>query len=658
LKNWQKSSRKIEKRGTLNHPCCSTSTHFVLNRRISNVEVMKNVIKFHNSTFVIRILLKPPEHLQREILMKVLVIGGGGREHALVWKIAQSPKVKKIYCAPGNAGIADLATCLPINSGDINKLVEFAKKEKIDLTIVGPEDPLCNGIVDIFEKEGLKVFGASQKAVEIESSKSFAKELMHKYGIHTAAGKTFTSYKKAENYIRKIGAPVVVKADGLAAGKGVMVCETVSKAIDALKLIIKKRAFGDAGNKVVVEECLTGEETSFLAFTDGKNLLPLPSSQDHKAIYDNDQGPNTGGMGAYSSAPIVDRFMHKKIMEEIMMPTIQAMASEGRPYKGVLYAGLMIDKDRIKVLEFNARFGDPEAQPLLMRIKNDMVPIMEATIEGTLDQCELEIDERAAVCVVMASKGYPGSYKKGIAISGLNDVKRMKDVVVFHAGTDKKEKTIVTNGGRVLGVTALGHSVKKAISRAYMAASRITWDGVYYRKDIGQKALKRIERPPKVGIVMGSDSDYQVMEETVAALKKFDIPFEMTVASAHRSPEKAYEFASSARKRGLKVIIAGAGHAAHLAGAIAAYTSLPVIGVPIDSSALQGLDSLLSTVQMPPGIPVATVAIGKPGAKNAGILAAQILAVSDARLEKMLDEYKKEMAAKVEEKASNLQCPI
>jgi phosphoribosylamine--glycine ligase len=590
--------------------------------------------------------------------MKVLVIGGGGREHALVWKIAQSPKVKNIYCAPGNAGIADLATCLPINSGDINKLVEFAKKEKIDLTIVGPEDPLCNGIVDIFEKQGLKVFGANQKAVEIESSKSFAKDLMNKYGINTAAGKTFTSYKKAEDYIRKTGAPVVVKADGLAAGKGVIVCETVSKAIDALKLIIKKRAFGDAGNKVVVEECLTGEEASFLAFTDGKNLLPLPSSQDHKAIYDNDQGPNTGGMGAYSSAPIIDRYMHKKIMEEIMMPTIQAMASEGRPYKGVLYAGLMIDKDRIKVLEFNARFGDPEAQPLLMRIKNDIVPIMEATIEGTLDKCKLEIDDRATVCVVMAAKGYPGSYKKGIPISGLKDVKRMKDVVVFHAGTDKKGKTIVTNGGRVLGVTALGNSVKKAISRAYMAASRITWGGVYYRKDIGRKALKRIEQPPKVGIVMGSDSDYKVMEETVAALKKFDIPFEMTVASAHRSPEKAYEFASSAQKRGLKVIIAGAGHAAHLAGAIAAYTSLPVIGVPIDSSALQGLDSLLSIVQMPPGIPVATVAIGKPGARNAGILAAQILAVSDAGLEKMLDDYKKEMAANVEEKANKLQGQI
>ena len=590
--------------------------------------------------------------------MKVLVVGGGGREHTLVWKIAQSPKVKKIYCAPGNAGIAELATCLPINSGDINKLVEFAKKEKIGLTVVGPEDPLCKGIVDIFEKEGLKVFGANQKAVEIEASKSFAKYLLNKYGINTAAGKTFTSYKKAENYIRKMGAPVVVKADGLAAGKGVIVCETVKKAIDALKLIIKKRAFGDAGNKVIVEECLTGEEASFLAFTDGKNLLPLPSSQDHKAIYDNDRGPNTGGMGAYSSAPIVDRYMHKKIMEEIMMPTIRAMAKEGRPYKGILYAGLMIDKDRIKVLEFNARFGDPEAQPLLMRIKNDIVPIMEATIKGTLDKCKLEIDDRAAVCVVMASKGYPGSYKKGLPVSGLKNVKRMKDVVVFHAGTAEKGKKVVTNGGRVLGVTALGDSVKKAISKAYSAVSKIKWNGVYYRKDIGQKALKRIDEPPKVGIVMGSDSDYNVMEETVAALKKFGIPFEMTVASAHRSPKKAYEFASSAQKRGLKVIIAGAGHAAHLAGVIAAYTSLPVIGVPIGSSVLEGMDSLLATVQMPPGISVATMAIGKPGARNAGILAAQILAVSDAGLEKMLDEYKKEMSATVEKKARKLQGQI
>lgn len=586
--------------------------------------------------------------------MKVLVIGSGGREHAFVWKIAQSPKVKKIYCAPGNAGIATTATCVPINVEDIDRLVLFAKDKKIDLTVVGPEGPLSAGIVDIFEAEGLKIFGATKKAAEIESSKSFAKNLMNKYKIPTAMGQTFISYKKAETYLRKMGAPIVVKADGLAAGKGVIVCATVNKALNALKKIMIKKDFGDAGNKVVIEECLFGEEVSFIAFTDGKTVLPLPSSQDHKPIYENDKGPNTGGMGAYSPAPIVDRYISKKIMDEIMIPTVRAMEAEDRPYKGVLYAGLMIDKDQIKVLEFNARFGDPETQPLLIRMKNDIIPIMEAVIQGRLDKCRLEIDERASICVVMASGGYPGSYKKGMPIAGLKQVGRMKDVVVFHAGTAAKDKTIVANGGRVLGVTALGDSVTNAISKVYKAASKISWDNVYYRKDIGQKAVERLKKPPKVGIVMGSDSDYVVMEETIAILKKFNIPYEMTVASAHRSPKKASEFASSAQKRGIKVMIAGAGHAAHLAGVIAAHTAIPVIGVPIDSSVLKGLDSLLSTVQMPPGIPVATVSIGKPGAKNAGILAAQILALSDPELGEILDDFKMEMAIQVEQKAHKL----
>ncbi|RPH49204.1 MAG: phosphoribosylamine--glycine ligase, partial [Desulfobacteraceae bacterium] len=313
--------------------------------------------------------------------MKVLVVGSGGREHALIWKITQSPKVKKIYCAPGNAGIADLAECVPIAADDIKKLLEFAIKEKVGLTVVGPEAPLSMGITDLFEKEGLRVFGASMKAAEIESSKSFSKAIMTKYSIPTAEGKVFTNYRKAEAYIRKKGAPLVVKADGLAAGKGVIVCSTEKEAIDALDSILVKRDFGDAGIRVVVEECLTGEEASFLAFTDGKTVLPLPSSQDHKPVFDDDKGPNTGGMGAYSPAPVVDRYIHKRVMEEIMIPTVRAMAAEGRPYKGVLYAGLMIEKDRIKVLEFNGRFGDPEAQPLLIRMKNDIVPVMEAVIE-------------------------------------------------------------------------------------------------------------------------------------------------------------------------------------------------------------------------------------------------------------------------------------
>ena len=586
--------------------------------------------------------------------MKVLVVGSGGREHALVWKMAQSPKVKKLYCAPGNAGIEDLATCLPIGAEDIDALVAFAKEEQIDLTVVGPEAPLTAGITDRLEAEGLKVFGASMKAAAIEASKSFAKDLMTKYGIPTAAGRTFTRYKEAASYIREMGAPLVVKADGLAAGKGVIVCRTEKEAMAALDLIMKERAFGDAGDKVVVEECLTGEEASFLAFTDGETVLPLPSSQDHKPIYDDDKGPNTGGMGAYSPAPVIDAYMHKRIMKEVMLPTVKAMAAEGCPYRGVLYAGLMIDGDRINVLEFNARFGDPEAQPLLIRMKNDIVPVMEAVIDGRLGTCSLDIDKRASVCVVMASGGYPGKYKKGLPISGLDKVRRMKGVVVYHAGTAKKDNQVLANGGRVLGVTALGETVNEAISRAYLAVSKIAWQDVYSRTDIGKKALTRFETAPKVGIVMGSDSDLSTMEETVGMLKKFRIPYEMTVASAHRSPSRAAEFATSARGKGIKVIVAGAGHAAHLAGVLAAHTPLPVIGVPIDSSALQGLDALLSTVQMPPGIPVATMAIGKSGARNAGILAAQILAASDADLGERLEAFKAEMAQQVDEKAKRL----
>jgi phosphoribosylamine--glycine ligase len=590
-----------------------------------------------------------------EAYMKVLVVGSGGREHALIWKIAQSPKVKKIYCAPGNAGIAGLAECVPIEADNVEKLLEFAKKHKIGLTVVGPEAPLSMGITDLFEKEGFRVFGASKKAAEIESSKSFSKAVMTKYGIPTAEGKMFTNYKKAEAYIRKKGAPIVVKADGLAAGKGVIVCSTVKEAIEALDSIMIKKEFGDAGNMVVVEECLRGEEASFLAFTDGKTVLPLPSSQDHKPVFDDDKGPNTGGMGAYSPAPVVDRYVHRRVMEEIMIPTVRAMAAEGRPYKGVLYAGLMIERDKIKVLEFNGRFGDPEAQPLLIRMKNDIIPVMEAVIDERLHECSLEIDERASVCVVMASGGYPGSYKKEIPMKGLEEAARVKDVVVFHAGTKMKDGAVVTNGGRVLGVTALGDTVTAAIERAYQAVAKIKWDGVQYRKDIGKKAVLRKAVIPMVEIVMGSDSDYDVMEETIAVLKKFGIPFGITVASAHRSPERASGIAKTARERGVKVLIAGAGHAAHLAGVLAAHTSLPVIGVPIDSSCLAGFDSLLSTVQMPPGIPVATVAVGRPGARNAGILAAQILGISYPALSGMLDAFKKEMALQVEKKAKKIE---
>ncbi|MGD8701090.1 MAG: phosphoribosylamine--glycine ligase [Desulfosarcina sp.] len=586
--------------------------------------------------------------------MKVLVVGGGGREHALVWKIAQSEHVKKVFCAPGNAGIARLATCVSIGATDIDKLLAFAKDEKIDLTIVGPEDPLSKGIVDTFEAAGMRIFGASQKAARIESSKSFAKAVMEKYGIPTAKGRTFTRYPQAQAYVKKMDPPLVVKADGLAAGKGVIVCSTLKMAMDALKQIMVDRDFGDAGDKVVVEECLVGEEASFLAFTDGKTVLPLPSSQDHKPVFDDDKGLNTGGMGAYSPAPVVDQYLHQRIMNEVMIPMVNGMAAEGCPYKGVLYAGLMIDRDQIKVLEFNGRFGDPEAQPLLIRMKDDIIPVIEAVIDERLDTCRLDIDPRASVCVVMASGGYPGKYEKGLEISGIDAANRMRDVVVFHAGTSAEGKRILSQGGRVLGVTALGNTVEAAIKKAYQAVAKIKWDKVHYRSDIGKKALVRMQAVPQVGIVMGSDSDLKVMEGAVGIFKKFGIPIEMTVASAHRSPHRAADYALSAKARGLKAIIAGAGHAAHLAGVLAAHTTLPVIGVPIDSSCLQGLDALLATVQMPPGIPVSTMAIGKPGAKNAAILTVQMMALGDQALAAQLEAYKEEMAAEVEQKAEKL----
>jgi phosphoribosylamine--glycine ligase len=421
--------------------------------------------------------------------MKVLVVGGGGREHALVWKIAQSPKVSKIFCAPGNAGISGQAMTLSIKANDLNGLLELALREKVDLTVVGPEEPLTKGIVDLFESKGLPVFGASRKAAEIEGSKAFAKEMMRKYYIPTAFYEIFNEPKEAKNYIRKQGAPIVIKADGLAAGKGVIICKTVEEALQSIDQIMVKKIFGEAGNRVLIEEYLVGEEASYIAFTDGKSILPMASSQDHKQVFDGDQGPNTGGMGAYSPAPVVTDAVHEKIMEKILRPIIQGMSEEGRPYKGVLYAGLMIHEGHPKVLEFNARFGDPETQPVLMRMKGDILPILEASIKGTLSGCKIEWDSRAAVCVVMASKGYPGDYEKGKAISGLEEVSQIADTFVFHAGTTLKEERMVANGGRVLGVTGLGKDIPQAIEKTYQAVKRISWDGVHYRTDIGQKAL-------------------------------------------------------------------------------------------------------------------------------------------------------------------------
>ncbi len=423
--------------------------------------------------------------------MRVLVVGSGGREHALVWKLKQSPRIKQVFAAPGNAGIAELAECADIGASEVRRVADFAVSRGIDLTVVGPEVPLTLGIVDEFEARGLRIFGANQKAAELEGSKVFAKRLMKKYKIPTGFFQTFYRAEDAKRYIQDVGAPIVVKADGLAAGKGAIVCQTVKEALGAVRMIMEDRVFGDAGEKVVVEEFLSGEEASFLAFTDGETVLPMASSQDHKAVLDDDKGPNPGGMGAYSPAPIVTDAVHQKIMNQVMIPTVKAMAAEGRLYRGVLYAGLMITGGEPKALAFNARFGDPEAQPLLIRMHSDLLPVLEAVIDGRLHDVEIEWSQEPAVCVVMASGGYPGVYKKGKVISGLRAASRLKDVVVFHAGTALAGEKVVTNGGRVLGVTAVGKDISEAIARAYRAVEKIRWDGVHYRTDIGKKALSR-----------------------------------------------------------------------------------------------------------------------------------------------------------------------
>lgn len=423
--------------------------------------------------------------------MKVLVVGGGGREHALVWKIAQSPLVSQVFCAPGNPGTATLAQNVDIAVDNLQGLLDFAKKEGVALTVVGPELPLSMGLVDLFEENGLKAFGARKNAAIIEASKAFSKDLMHKYNVPTAAYGVFTEVEPAVSFIDQTGIPIVIKADGLAAGKGVIIAQSRDEAVAAVTDMLSGNAFGAAGSRVVIEEFLKGEEASFLAFTDGERIIPLASAQDHKAVFDGDQGPNTGGMGAYSPAPVVTPAIHDKAMAEVMRRTVDGMKAEGRTYRGVLYAGLMIDGGSVKTLEFNARFGDPECQPLLMRMKSDIVPILMAVASGSLEGVEIEWHDKAAVCVVMAAEGYPADYRKGDVIGGLDAAGKIEDLVVFHAGTKAAGEGVVTSGGRVLGVTALGGTVKEAIERAYSGVKEINWPGVHYRKDIGAKAMNR-----------------------------------------------------------------------------------------------------------------------------------------------------------------------
>lgn len=422
--------------------------------------------------------------------MRILVVGGGGREHAIAWKLAASPRVKKIFCAPGNPGIGQLAECVAIETRDNAALLKFALENRIDLTVVGPELPLANGIVDLFAANGLKIFGPSQAAAQIEGSKAFAKNLMQKYNIPTAYFAVFSEPEAAKDYIRQQGAPVVVKADGLAAGKGVVVATTVAEALEAVDMIMCDQAFGEAGARVVIEECMQGEEASLLTFTDGYTVVPMVSAQDHKRVFDGDEGPNTGGMGAYAPAPVVTPELLDQVMRDILQPTVDAMRSEGIIYRGCLYAGLMMTAEGPKVVEFNARFGDPETQVVLPLLDSDLVTVLEACVDGRLADTEVKWKDDAAVCVVLAAGGYPGDYSKGEAISGLEQAET-GGALVFHAGTALKQGQVVSSGGRVLGVTAVDRDVLQAIDKAYAAIGKIGFSGMHYRKDIAHRVVAR-----------------------------------------------------------------------------------------------------------------------------------------------------------------------
>jgi phosphoribosylamine--glycine ligase len=426
--------------------------------------------------------------------MKILLVGGGGREHALAWKLAQSPHCTTLFTAPGNPGIDTVAQCVPIEVGDLDGLVTFARDEQVDLTVVGPEAPLVAGLVDRLEAEGLRCFGPKANAAQVEGSKEWAKTVMQHHAVPTAEFRAFEEMHDALRYVDEHEEPLVVKASGLAAGKGVFVCADQEEARQAVRRIMGERAFNEAGDTVVIEERLKGEEASILALVDSRNIYTLESSQDHKAAFDGDCGPNTGGMGAYSPAPVVAGRVEDQIEREILVPMVHGMKTEGAPYRGILYAGVMVTAGGAKVLEFNCRFGDPEAQPLLVRLKSDLVEAIEATVEDRLDEIELEWDPRPAVCVVMASGGYPGPYEKGKLITGVEEAEAMDDVVVFHAGTAAEDGKLYTAGGRVLGVTAIGETIEAARDRAYEAVRTIKFRRAHWRTDIGAKAIRRTAR--------------------------------------------------------------------------------------------------------------------------------------------------------------------
>ena len=582
--------------------------------------------------------------------MKILVVGSGAREHALCWKVSKSPLVKEVFCVPGNAGIAKIAKCHAIddqkNTND--QIVAFALENQVDLTIVGNEQYLVEGLADALRQKEQLVVGPSEAAAKIEGDKCFAKSFMQKNQIPTANFQSFQSHQvsQAIEYLSTIQAPYVIKASGLAAGKGVITCHDQAEASRTIEDMLSGKLFGDAGRSIVIEEFLEGEEVSYFVISDGKSFISLPNSQDHKSIGELSTGSNTGGMGAYSPAPVVTNEVEQRILDQIVEPTIEGMAKEGSEYQGVLYIGLMIQDGNPKVIEFNCRFGDPECQAMMMRFKSDIVPLFVDAAKGALADHDYSPElHGASACVVLASEGYPEAYKKGDVISGLEQIHN-ESVEVFHAGTIADGEAFRVNGGRVLSVTTHSNTLEHALNCVYAQVAKIHWNGKTYRRDIGLKGLVHEKNHPEVcvGLLAGSHSDLGIVKKATAILKRFDISYRVIVASAHRSPDRVAKFMQDCENAGAGVFIAFAGMAAHLPGVVASQTTLPVIGVPICSS-MDGNDALLSIAQMPPGVPVATVAID--GGGNAGILATQILAAKYTDLRAKLKIHKIDMEHQV-----------
>ncbi|VRR65559.1 phosphoribosylglycinamide synthetase [Streptococcus pneumoniae] len=587
--------------------------------------------------------------------MKLLVVGSGGREHAIAKKLLESKDVEKVFVAPGNDGMTlDGLELVNISISEHYKLIDFAKTNDVAWTFIGPDDALAAGIVDDFNQAGLKAFGPTRAAAELEWSKDFAKEIMVKYGVPTAIYGTFSDFEEAKAYIEKHGAPIVVKADGLALGKGVVVAETVEQAVEAAHEMLLDNKFGDSGARVVIEEFLEGEEFSLFAFVNGDKFYIMPTAQDHKRAYDGDKGPNTGGMGAYAPVPHLPQSVVDTAVDTIVKPVLEGVIKEGRPYLGVLYAGLILTADGPKVIEFNARFGDPETQLILPRLTSDFAQ----NITDILDSKEPNItwtDKGVTLGVVVASKGYPLDYSKGVELP----VKTDGDIITYYAGAKFAEnsRALLSNGGRVYMLVTTADTVKEAQASIYQELSQQKIEGLFYRTDIGSKAIvekeeKGEEMKPVISIIMGSKSDWATMQKTAEVLDRFGVAYEKKVVSAHRTPDLMFKHAEEARSRGIKIIIAGAGGAAHLPGMVAAKTTLPVIGVPVKSRALSGVDSLYSIVQMPGGVPVATMAIGEAGATNAALFALRLLSVEDKSIADALANFAEEQG-KIAEESSN-----